>query len=220
MKFWTLAAASLALAAMVDARPAAAQMAVFDFANVTQAISQLQQMKTQYQQLQQTHASFNNMTDLSGVMRLLQNPQVRNVLPSDYNAVMAALKGQGGGAASFRDQNAIYTPSGTAYDAQVRGYQNANAGAQSVSQQMYEGAGKRITALQALQTRASACEDPACKADVANAINSEMAIAQAQLMQGQAVAMTLEAQRRVDEQQKAEAFEKSLRDEIQAIRTR
>ena len=81
-----------------------AQFAVIDVANLTQLISQAQQLEQQIEtarsQLTQAQAEFQAMTGSRGMQSLLSGT-VRNYLPPDWATLQGALQGAGGVAGGY-----------------------------------------------------------------------------------------------------------------------
>jgi type IV secretion system protein VirB5 len=81
-----------------------AQFAVIDVANLTQLISQAQQLEQQLEtarsQLTQAQAEFQAMTGSRGMQSLLSGT-VRNYLPPDWATLQGALQGPGGAAGAY-----------------------------------------------------------------------------------------------------------------------
>jgi type IV secretion system protein VirB5 len=81
-----------------------AQFAVIDVANLTQLISQAQQLEQQLEtarsQLTQAQAEFQAMTGSRGMQSLLSGT-VRNYLPPDWATLQGALQGAGGAAGAY-----------------------------------------------------------------------------------------------------------------------
>jgi type IV secretion system protein VirB5 len=212
---------SLAMAAAisVNVHRAHAQMAVFDASSYLQIVKQLQEAKAQLDQLQQTHASFNKLTSMGDIASLLNSPQIRNALPRDFSSVQAALSGQGGNASAYRDQDVAYTPSSGAYAAEVQRIQGNNAGSKSVAEQMYNAASQRIAGIEQLRGQIGQSSDPKSTMDLQARLGVEQAAAQQDIVRMQSLAMLGQAQARVEEQRKAELFEKSVEDEIKRYRS-
>jgi Type IV secretion system proteins len=116
-------------AALSITRNAYAQIPVIDGANLTetmktaaQAIIEVEQLKNQLLQLQQTYAMFTNPTNIMGMTTSLENPTLENPMPA-ANALAGLLGGQTaptGMGASYYNQNHIYTPPGASrYNGQL-----------------------------------------------------------------------------------------------------
>jgi type IV secretion system protein VirB5 len=194
---------------------AAAQMAVVDINAITQLLKQLEQAKAHLSQMQQTHASFNKLTDMGQIASALNSSALRKALPGDFASVQAALQGQGGGSTeTWLRQDQVYTPAGGAYVTEVQRAQNQNAGTKSIAQQMYDAASKRIDGIETLRQQIGRSEDPKTAMDLAARLGVEQAAAQQDIVRMQALAIVAQAQQRVDDERKAELFEQALDAEI------
>lgn len=95
---------SMSVLLVVLAPVAHAQFAVIDIANLTQLISQAQQLEQQIEtarsQLTQAQVEFNAMTGSRGMQYLLSGT-VRNYLPPDWATLQGALQGAGGAAGGY-----------------------------------------------------------------------------------------------------------------------
>lgn len=95
---------SMSVILVLLAPVAHAQFAVIDVANLTQLISQAQQLEQQLEtarsQLMQAQAEFQSMTGSRGMQSLLSGT-VRNYLPPDWATLQGALPGAGGAAAGY-----------------------------------------------------------------------------------------------------------------------
>jgi type IV secretion system protein VirB5 len=95
---------SMFLILVLLAPVAHAQFAVIDVANLTQLISQAQQLEQQLEtarsQLTQAQAEFQAMTGGRGMQSLLSGT-VRNYLPPDWATLQGALQGAGGAAGAY-----------------------------------------------------------------------------------------------------------------------
>jgi type IV secretion system protein VirB5 len=91
------------VSAVLYGNAAAQGIPVIDISAIAQAIQQLQQMQTQMEQLKQTHASFNKITSMGDIAAILNKPEIRRALPSDFGAAQSALLGQGAEAVKSGD---------------------------------------------------------------------------------------------------------------------
>ena len=188
---------------------------VIDVAGIAQMIQQLQQMQQQYKQLQDTHNSFNKLTNMGDIAALLNNPDIRKALPGDFNSVQSALMGNTPGASQFYTKDTLYSStSGGAYAAEIERQKQANAGAKSVGQTMYDAASQRIEGLETLRKQIGQSEDPKTIADLQARLTMESAAAQQDVIRLQALAMVQSAQDKVELQRRGEATERRLDAEI------
>jgi len=98
---------------------ARAQIAVIDSANLAQnvktaaqAIIEVEQLKAQLTQLEQTYQMFTNPTNILGMATGLENQTIENPMPA-ANAIVGLLGGTtapSGTAATYYSQNRVYSP--------------------------------------------------------------------------------------------------------------
>ena len=124
-----LAVVAIMGAALTVAPDAHAQIPVIDGANLAQnmqtaaqAIIEVEQLKSQLLQLQQTYEMFTSSTNVMGMATNLENSTLENPMPA-ANALAGLLGGQTaptGTGASYYTQNHIYTPPGVSpYNSQL-----------------------------------------------------------------------------------------------------
>lgn len=233
---WTrlLAAASLLAIGLLGAvRPAKAQIfggkMVFDpsvFGQVLQqarqGLQQLQQLRddgqileSQYQQLQEFYQSFAQLTNVSGLASLLESPAVMDPLPQ-VTGLESMLSGEGftGRLGSmvqeFEQQNGVYTPNGSDWQAQeMRRDATITADQEALGNSLYSGASQRIAGMEQLNTALASSEDPKQTLDLIARANIENGIAQSQEVQAQSITIMQRAQQdaarqRYEQEQRAE----------------
>jgi type IV secretion system protein VirB5 len=202
---------------VLHASAAAQGIPVIDVSAIAQAIQQLQQMQAQLGQLQQTHASFNKFTSMGDIAAILNKPDVRRALPSDFGAAQAALLGQGADALKWSD--GIYVnPASDDYTARVNRQRDGIAGRKSVGQQMYDAASKRIDGIETLRRQIGQSEDPKTISDLQARIQTEIAAANTDVLRMQALAMVIRAEEHREDLRRAQDFEQSLQKQIDALR--
>ena len=190
---------------------------VIDVSAIAQAIQQLQQMQAQMDQLKQTHASFNKITSMGDIAAILNKPEIRRALPSDFGAAQSALLGQG--AEAFKSGDGIYvSPASDYYNAQVNRQRDGIAGQKSIGQQMFDAASKRIDGIDSLRRQISQSEDPKTILDLQARIGTEVAAANTDILRMQALAMVVRAEESQAELRRAQDFEQSLQKQIDALR--
>jgi len=124
-----LAVVAIAGAALAVAPNAHAQIPVIDGANLAQnmrtaaqAIIEVEQLKNQLLQLQQTYEMFTSPTNIMGMATNLESSTLENPMPA-ANALAGLLGGQTvptGTGASYYNQNHVYTPPGVSpYNSQL-----------------------------------------------------------------------------------------------------
>jgi len=112
-------ALALVGAGLVLAPRANAQVPVIDAANLaqnlrtaTQAVIEVEQLKNQLEQLEETYQMFTNPTNVLGMASGLENQAIENPMPA-VNAVAGLLGGQttpSGAAEIYFNDNHVYTP--------------------------------------------------------------------------------------------------------------
>ena len=110
---------ALVLASSIASHGARAQEAVIDSANLTQniktaaqAVIEVEQMKAQLAQLEQTYAMFTNPTDIMGMAPGLENQALENPMPlaNDISTLVDGANAGAGPAQAYFDQNHVYSP--------------------------------------------------------------------------------------------------------------
>ena len=109
----------LLLAGAIASHGARAQMAVIDGANLTQnmktaaqAIIEVEQLKAQLTQLEQTYAMFTNPTNIMDMAPNLESQALENPMPL-ANSLSTLIDGSGAGsgtAQTYYNQNHVYSP--------------------------------------------------------------------------------------------------------------
>ena len=205
------------VSAVVSGNASAQGIPVIDVSAIAQAIQQLQQMQAQMDQLKQTHASFNKITSMGDIAAILNKPDVRRALPSDFGAAQSALLGQG--AEAFKSGDGIYvSPASDYYNIQVNQQRDRLAGQTSIGQQMFDAASKRIDGIDSLRRQISQSEDPKTVLDLQARIGTEIAAANTDILRMQALAMVVRAEESQAELRRAQDFEQSLQKQIDALR--
>lgn len=218
--------------ALTIAGPAAGQgVPVIDLSAIAQQIQQLEQMRQQLtaldkqiNQAQQMFQSVNQITNMGDIAALLNTPAIRRALPPDFVSAERALMGQGSGAFGAtanaeRAANEVYTRLGDGdyYAGEVKRTQNANAGAVSVAQGMYDAASKRIDGLEQLRQQIGQADSAAAKADLANRIAIEAALLNTDMLRMSALSMVQKAQIEVQGQRARERYDALVDDGIKSL---
>jgi type IV secretion system protein VirB5 len=178
---------------MLAARPASAQMAVFDASNYAQlikqaqtALSQLQQLQKQLTQAEQLYSSLNNpsniaslATGLLGIQPVVSSLQsFANVASGDFSSLGSAAARAG----QIRASSQIYSPQATTsaiqsfYDQMLMASGNRAAATQAASEQAYTIATQRASGLQTLRDSIPAAADARAVADLNARIAAEAAL--------------------------------------------
>ncbi len=212
-------AVSLVLTFMAfGAGSARAQMVVYDPSAVTQliqqaqtAVSQLEQLQQQLSQGERLFTSLNQLSNVNAIASELGAPALRAFLP-DAQQYVAAAQGDlnalgqiGQQALAIRRANRLYTPAA----GDVVGADLDAAGARSaldlaMGEAVVSTGASRLQGLQALQAALSATANPRAVFDLQARIGTEQAMIANDQMRLQGLAMTQNAETRVDSQRAAE----------------
>jgi len=183
---------------------------------ITQLKSQLDTLNKQLQQAQQLYGSLNKLTNMADVASLLNDPSIRQALPSGFSAVENLLKGSGSGAfgqsaSTFLQDNSTYHTSANDFYAQeLTRIQNQNAGQMSLGQQIYDAATKRIDGIDQLRKEISSASDAKDIADLQARLQAETAFLDNDVLRMQGLRMVQQAEIQVDDQRKAEDWRKRM----------
>ncbi|MFG1298022.1 P-type DNA transfer protein VirB5 [Xanthobacter sp. V13C-7B] len=196
---------------------------VFDTTSIAKQVEQIAQLKSQLDTLkdqltqdQKLYDSMNGLTNMSDVASALNDPEVRNALPSNFSDVEGLLNGNGSGslgssAQRYLDANSTYQPSANDYYAQeLAKVQRRNAGELSVGERMYQTAAKRVDGLEELRKKISKSSDQKEVAALSARIQSESALLQNDMLRMQALKMVSDAQSRVEDQRAREQWRAKL----------
>lgn len=193
--------------------PAMAAMVVIDpkaiaeeKAQGEQLAHQLETLKNQYQEMQQTANAVSHLPQdaLNQLGQQLNVPELRNPLASSAPDISSIMNGSGLGsgqlgaaAQGYLDQNRVYAPTGQDFQAQQMN-RNANsiAGAQAMASELYQSAATHIQTLQSLEGQLAAAPDAKAIADIQARLGMEQATFQAQQVQAQSLSMWQDAQER------------------------
>lgn len=199
--------------ACVGLIPANAQMAVIDNSNLVQttlaaqrALSELQQLTAQYNQLVTTYQMLTNPTDVVSMVTGLSVPSLQNPLPA-VNTLKGLVGGQTnvtGAGVQFYNQSHVYTPTdGGVASTQLIANANSIANIQGIAATNLQSIQQRLALLPALETELSG----ATSITQVNAINGRIAVeanyVQAQQAQAQNLTV-LASQQEVSARQQAQ----------------
>jgi len=224
MVFYQLHVAAVAAAIALSAGSAAGQgIPVIDqtailkhIETIAQLKSQLDALRQQIEQAQQLYGSLNKLTDMADVANVLNDPAIRQALPSDFAAIESLLKGDSSGvfedtASKFLESNSVYrTAADDFYAKELARVQNKNAGQMSLGKQMYDAATKRIRGIDQLREKISTAGDAKEIADLQARLQAEQAFLQTDVLRMEALRMVQQAQSQVDEQRKAEDWRQRM----------
>ena len=213
------------LGALTLALPATGALAVgalvYDPTNYLQAVKQVQAWEQQYRQMtqglakaeatfQQVKTQVDAVTGVRGFGDLLNNPLLKNVVPSDLSTTLTSLNSTGalsGKALAIRNGSAVYTcdditNAGAKVTCQALLGQNAQA--QAFQQDTMALLNQRTTQIDALRAQINATQDPKAIAELQARLEAEQAqVANDQNKIGQANAM-MEANARAAAQSEQE----------------
>ena len=232
MKKHALAATAALILAVAGAPRAQAQIPVTDAGSLGQLIqqgitaaSQLQQLQTQVQQYQTMLNSLNPTANINNVATLLQNPTVRNLLPTSVSNLgnltstnLSSLGSISGAAQAIRSANRIYTaPTDTSglsdsekyYDQALEDSGNRVARDMAAGQQVASVTDNRQTGLDQLRQQINAAQNPTDILNLQARIQSEQAMIANDQVRLQGVQMQQAAQDRMAQQR---AMEQSKKD--------
>ena len=183
---------------------------------VKQSAEQIQQLQAQLEQMTQLTGGLNKLTNMGDIASLLKSPAIQQALPSDFSAVQAALSGTGTGSVGSQAKgllsgNNVYTAPGNDFYANLlKSGAQANAGAESLAEQMYNAASQRIAGLQQLEAQIGVSPDPKTTLDLQARIQSEMSFLQTDQLRMSALRMMQQAQLDVVKQQESENWRQRL----------
>jgi hypothetical protein len=167
---------------VTGALQAGAQMAVIDGSNLAQttlaaqrALSELQQLTAQYNQLVATYQMLTNPTDVVSMVSGLSVPTLQNPLPNStlLNGLLTGQTPASGAGLPYYNQAHIYTPTdGSVSSTQMTANANSIANLQGVASTNLQSIQQRLALLPALEALLSA----ATSITQVNAINGRIAV--------------------------------------------
>lgn len=162
--------------------PARAQMAVIDGSNLAQttlaaqrALSELQQLTAQYNQLVATYQMLTNPTDVVSMVSGLSVPSLQNPLPNTtlLNGLVSGQTAASGAGVQFYNQSHVYTPTdGGVASTQLIANANSIANLQGVAATNLQSIQQRLALLPGLETALAA----ATSITQVSAINGRIAV--------------------------------------------
>lgn len=222
------AAAALALSAM----PARAQYPVIDWTAIAKQIEQIRHlsdqldtMKQQLGQLEALQGSLSKLTSMGDLAAVLNDPLVRRALPAEFSQVQDLLKGDGGALQNLFDKHLnasthYRSDANSFYAQEVARAAKEQAGAESIGEQIYQAATKRVGGIDELRRQISSSKDPKDALDLIARLGAEQSFLQVDVLRMQAVTMVQRARAEVAERRREEARLK-FQDEVgQRMRAR
>lgn len=184
--------------------------------SIAQLKAQLDALNQQLQQAQQLHGSLNGVTNMANVASVLNNPEVRQALPSEFSAIEALLTGTstdvfGNSASRHLENNSTYrTDADDFYARELSRIQGQNAGQMTLGQQIYDAATKRIAGIDQLRQQISAASTAKDTADLQARLQAETAFLQNDVLRMEGLRMVQQAQSQVDNQRNAEEWRRRM----------
>lgn len=196
-----------------DIPAAQAQMAVIDQSNLTQttlaaarALSELQQLIAQYNQLVTTYQMLTTPTNVLGMVSGLSTSSLQNPFPNNslISGMVTGQSAASGAGVSFYNQSHVYTPTdGSVASTQLIANANAIANVQGIAATNLQSIQQRLALLPQLETALST----ATSINQVNAINGRIGVeanfVQAQQAQAQNL-MVLAAEQDASQRQQAQ----------------
>lgn len=166
-----------------DAR---AGIPVIDVANLAQAIEQVMAWGRQYQQMVQEYEQmvrqYESMTGTRNLGQILNNPELRGVVPAEISQVYSAVQvggmaGLTAAARSIRNAALIYDCSERTGEDQrtCQALLNQNAQTQAYARNALETVSGRVNQIEALMTRINSTDDPKSIAELQARLQGEVA---------------------------------------------
>jgi type IV secretion system protein VirB5 len=195
MNFFDMAKRVLGLGVFVmsimTSPSAQAGIPVIDGANLAQSVQQViswgqqaqqmaQQIQTQIQQLQQAQQMFESMNGMRGMAGLLQNPALKNYLPSDWQQVYSGvMSGQYSGISGAAQDIMNATKIVAGMESQLRQFSvNKAATDKAMGMQAFSMMQQRLQQLLGLTQAIDSATDPKAIADLQARIAGEQAAIQ------------------------------------------
>jgi hypothetical protein len=214
-------------AALAMTPNAHAQIPVIDGANLTQniravaqAIIEVEQLKNQLLQLQQTYAMFTNPTNILGMATNLENSTIENPMPA-ANALVGLMGGQTtptGTGASYYTQNHIYTPPGASpYNSQLIANAQGIANIEGIASSNLAAIQARLQELPNLESDLNAASSITQVDAINGRIATESQFVQAQQAQATNLQVLASEQRASQLQQQEETHQQSDADALAAL---
>lgn len=222
---WALLAS---VAVLGLARPAVAQWAVIDSANLAQTVqgvaqgarqleqltTQLAVMRQQYQQLMSTYQAIAHLPDaaVAEAGAIFATPALRSPVPGMAGDLSSIVGGTGSGGAlagqigGLLAGNRIYAAPGSDALARSMGTNAGSiAGSQAMAQQLFQSATQHAAALWSLEGQLANSPDAKATADIQARLQMEQAQLQARVVQAQTLQAAQSAQVRLGAQQNEES---------------
>ena len=210
------------MAAFACGTHANAQIPVTDLGSIAQQVQQVAawgkqfaQMQTQYNQLQST---YNSLSGIRGMANLVNNPALRNYLPTEYQDMLSGTgmpAGLSGNISSIRDSARILGIQSTALDMAsdtargMQNMQNQNALNRAIGEEGYRQAASRFSSIQVLLDKVNATPDQTDILDLQGRIQAEQVMLQNEQSKLQMMTYLAGVQKDIAQQQAREISIKS-----------
>lgn len=216
MKLKRLLIASAVMASFSFSSAHAQGIPVIDAAGLAQAVQTVTQLQQQLEQAKQLYASMNGARGLGSI---LNNPQLRNYLPENWQGVYDAVKSGGyngltSTAKVVRDANKIYDNCANQMGStQTICYRQAAQAAQykDFIGNALEASGKRLAQIEGLMGQINATGDAKAIAELQARIGVEQANIQNETTKMQLFKMMADAEEKLVAQQQRESTSKRTR---------
>jgi type IV secretion system protein VirB5 len=208
-----------AAAVLGSASVANAGIPVIDGANLANSVQQViawgkqfQQMREQYTHMQQ---QFESMNGSRGIAGLLNNPQLYNYLPQNFQSVLSADGSGGINASALMTQLQVQTIGdtglnpGSAAGKLFQNSQNQNAVFRMLGERGYSAMNQRLNQLSSLTSRIDSATDPKAIADLQARISAEQGFIANEQAKLNILAQMQAAQDRIRQQQSREVIMQS-----------
>jgi type IV secretion system protein VirB5 len=214
------------------ASPALAQMPVIDWTAIAKQIEQIQQLsnqlatlKQQLTQLENLYGSLSRLTSMADIGAVLNDPLIRKALPGEFSQIEDLLRGNGGPLQGLfdkhRDAGRHYEPDAdTFYASEVARLGREQAGAETIGEQIYQAASRRIDGLDTLRRQIASAKEAKEVLDLIARLNAEQSFLQADVLRMQALTMMQRARAEIAERRREEARLKFQEEVRQRIRSR
>ncbi|KWF77585.1 conjugal transfer protein [Burkholderia diffusa] len=212
---------------LVAGQSAFAGIPVFDGANLAQAIQQVQAWSQQFQQMeqqfQQMQQQYNSLNGIRGMASLVNNPALRNYLPSEYQDMLNGnnmSSGISGSINAIRDAAKLVGVDSTGLAATsdaakaFTNSQNQNALNRGIGEEGYRQASQRFASIQILLDKVNNAPDPKDMLDLQGRIQAEQVMMQNEQNKLNMMAYLAQAQRDIQQQQAREISMKATKGDI------
>ncbi len=201
---------------------AEAQIPVIDGANLAQniktaaqAVIEVEQLKAQLAQLEQTYQMFTNPTNILGMATNLESQTLENPMPA-ANAITGLLGGTtapSGAGATYYNQNHVYSPSdGSAASAQLNDNGQAIANIEGIAATNLAAIQQRLQELPNLEEDLSTATSITQVDAINGRIATESQFVQAQQAQAQNLQVLASEQALSEQQQEKEQYVEDMTD--------